>query len=258
MNNLYAIYAAFRQQWKVEMSSKINIFALLTSVPGAIILAWIVRQSGDQDVITYVIVGVFFVSIWRGIVFQIGWSIHNELSGGTLDFSLISRTPLIALIFGKSLAEVLYRARSGLIASIIILLMAGKPPDAANIPLLICSLVFVVISISITGLLFAPLFVLARGRGGFWNAIIPFTTVLGCFLIPIVQLPTGLAVAARFIPASWAMESVWFSIVGAKWWIILRAWGMCLLTTAFVFTISYLMLRIVEKRIKMTGSLGVS
>ena len=258
MKNIFAIYAAFRQQWKVEMSSKISLFAILTAVPGAVVLGWIVRQSGDQDVITYVMVGAFFVSIWRGVIFQIGWLIHSESSGGTLDFSLISHTPLIASIFGKSLAEVLYRARSGLFASIIILLMAGKPPVVANIPLLLCSLLFVIVGISTAGLLFSPLFVLARGRGGFWNAIIPFTTVLGCFLVPIVQLPYGLAVTARLIPASWAMESIWFCIIGESWQNILRTWGMCLLAAVFVLAISYTMLKVVEKRIKVTGSLGAS
>jgi len=258
MNNLCAIYAAFRQRWKLEMSSKINLFDLILVIPTAIILAWIVRQRGDQDIITYVIIGAFFSAIWRGVVFQIGWSINTESANGTLESSIVCRTPLIMLIFGKSLAVFLYKSRSGLIASIVILLLAGKPPAVDNIPLLLLSLIFVVISIALTSLLFAPLFVLVRGKGGFWNAIIPFGAILSCFLIPIIHLPQGLAIASRFIPASWAMESVWFSITGKTWWEIMRSWGMCILTTFFILGASYIMFSIVEKRVRATGSLGIN
>lgn len=225
------------------------------AIPGPAILAWITRQSDSPIITTYVMIGIFFIFIWQGMVFPIGWSVSQELNEGTLDFSLISRTSIMAIIFGKASSELVNRFRVAFIAVLVFILVSRETPVAQNFPLLVCSMLFVIIGIAATCLLFAPLFLLAKGKPGFWNAIIPFGTILSCFLIPVVHLPAALGVISRIFPASWAMQGIWFSINGESTWQIVQSWGMCLVTAVLMLIITYFMFKEVEKRIRITGVL---
>ena len=57
-------------------------------------------------------------------------------------------------------------------------------------------------------IVFAPLFLLVRGREGFFNVIRPLGVVLGGFLYPVAFLAPGIEFLARLLPAAWAMDAV--------------------------------------------------
>ena len=59
-----------------------------------------------------------------------------------------------------------------------------------------------------SGYLFAPLFVLVKGRPGFFNALLPLGTALSGFLYPISQLSSEAQIVAHILPTSWAMDGV--------------------------------------------------
>jgi ABC-type multidrug transport system permease subunit len=127
----------------------------------------------------------------------------------------------------------------------------------ADIGLLVVSLIFVFIGLIATSIFFAPLMVLVGARGGFTHAILPFGSVLSGFILPIVKLPQALEVLARWVPSSWAMESVWRSVQGpGSWSQIMTGWGVCILVSIVWFAVTYFMYNIVEKRIRITGTLG--
>jgi ABC-type multidrug transport system permease subunit len=256
MNQLRAIAAAFLQQWKVSVSNIGSMAQVLGIIPPAIVVAWVARQSNDPAVLTYVSVGVPLMAIWNGVIFNVGWSLNRELSSGTLGFVIISRTQMMTVLIGKTLAQIAISTPVAVIGLVIMLLVSFQVPLVAEIGLLVFSLLLMAIALVVTSLLFAPLTVLVGGRGGFFNAIMPFGVVLSGFYFPIDRLPVALQVIARILPTSWAMNGVWQSIQGVEsWGLIVSTWGMCLITSAAVFGITYLLFQIVEKRIRTTGSL---
>jgi ABC-type polysaccharide/polyol phosphate export permease len=256
MNTLRAIYASFIHQQK-ETTTDLSYFTLLLGqVLMVIVIGWTASQSTNPSVLAYMLVGVPLMPIAESVTHRIGWTLTSELWDRTLEFTMISRTPMILVMLGKSISLILYGIPSGIIAFVTIYIMTGSLPSVSNIILVLISVCFVIIGIAIFGLLISPLMVLVGGRGGFFDAIIPFGAVLSGYLFPIDRLPSSLQAIAHLLPTSWGMVSVWRSINGESIWMIISAWAAFLATSILLLAITYFMYKIVEKRVRITGVLS--
>jgi ABC-type multidrug transport system permease subunit len=257
MSVLRAVFSAFLQQWKTTSASIINVSAFIGGVPIAAVLAWIAIRSDNPNVLNYILVGAPLMTIWNMVIFRVGWSLNTELNGRTLEFCMISRTPMIILMFGKALAQIAYSIPAGIIALIAMFLVTRQLPHVASYPLLFVSLCCIIIGVAIIGLLLAATMVLVGGRAGFFNAIIPLGALLTGFIFPIDRLPIGLEVVARLLPTSWAMAGIWQSIRGPdSVWSVAGIWAAFILASAVLLGITYLMFKTVEKRVRITGVLA--
>jgi len=257
MNTIRAIMAAFIQQWKTTATNIGSVSMLFESVPLAMALAWMAMKSPTPPVLTYLLVGVPLMAICNGMVFRVGGSLNGELSGHTLDFALISRTPLMAVLFGKSLAQLIFRLPMGVLTLAAMFIVTRHLPEVASIPLLLVAIVFVCIGLIAISLLFAPFMVLVGGKAGFFNAFMPLAVVLSGFMFPIDRLPVVLEEVARMMPTSWAMASIWQAINGIdSAWSFISTLLACILTSIFLLFVTYFMCRIVEKKLRITGELA--
>lgn len=196
------------------------------------------------------------MSMCSGLIFKVGWSLSDELWGYTLDFSLISRTPLMVILVGKSIAQMIYRLPMGVMTLLAMFIVTRQLPSVADVPLLLVALFFACISLVAVSLLFSPLMVLVGGKAGFFNAIIPLAVVLSGFLFPIDRLPFALEIIARFMPTSWAMVSIWQSIDGVNSsWSFVSNILLCVLTSLFMLFVTYFLCRVVERKLRVTGEL---
>jgi ABC-type polysaccharide/polyol phosphate export permease len=252
-----AIGAAFIQQWKEVASSLMNIVYFIGAIPTAIVLAWVAKNSGNSEVLTYLLVGGPLINMWNSVIFRTGWSLSGEMSGRTLDFTLVSRTPLMLAMWGKSLAQLVYGIPTWITSLVTMLLFIRQMPSVADYPSLVVSVILIMVGLSVFSLFMSPLMVLVGGRAGFFNIFMGLGVMISGFMFPIDRLPYGLMVIARLLPTSWAMSGVWQSITGYdSYWSVLFAWGACLLTSVLILFFTYLMFRAVEKRIRVTGILG--
>lgn len=259
MNNLRAIYAAIRLELKQSGAGGVSRFMnmMITGVAFAAVYAWIVRQSGNPSISTYVLIGAPLMSICNRMIFRVGWSLTSEANSGTLEFSLISQTPMMPVFIGKTLAQLFSSFLNAAVSFITMLVILGGAISIARAVFLPFSLLLAVISIILVSLFFSPFMTLAKGRPGFFNAFMPFVAVLSGFLFPVDRLPLALQVIARLLPTSWAMDAIWQSVQGTgSWWPVITAWTICLLLSVLWFFIIYRMFKMVEKRIRVTGTLG--
>ena len=256
MGHIYAMRAAYLQQWRLSIGAY-NLISIFDYIPVVAVLSWIATRSDNPAVLAYVSVGVFLMVIWNMSIFRMGWSLNNEAFQGTLELSLVSRTPIVLVMFGKALALATFSTITASVAVVALLAFSRSWVDVASVPLLLGSFAVAMFALIACGFIFAPVMVLARGRGGFFNAILPFGTVLSGFLYPISLLPGGLHTVARFLPTSWAMEALIRSTEGgASTWRIAGDWMAALAIATVYLGLTYLMFRIVEKRIRVTGALG--
>jgi ABC-type uncharacterized transport system permease subunit len=214
---LRAIIAAIRQDIKQGGSNRPQLLSMLNGAVFAAVYAWIARQSGNPNVSTYLIIGGPLMVMSNRVIFRVGWSLTSEVNSGTLEFSLISQTSMITVFVGKTLAQLVSSLPNALAYLVTIYFVTGSQFTVAEIGLLPFSVLVAIVGVFMVGLFFAPFMTLARGRGGFFNAFMPFAAVLSGFLFPVDRLPTGLLVIARLLPTSWAMDGVWQSIQGSSW-----------------------------------------
>lgn len=250
-----ALLASAVQQWKQISLYFGNLGFYLATIPMAIVFTWIAMRKGDREALSYLSIGLPLMTIWSGVAFRIGYTLSTELSNQVLQFVYISRTPVIVVSLGKALAQVFWGLPTGIISFMVVFLMSRTLPDISNPVALIISLLLAITGITVASLFFSPMMVLVGGRGGFFNTIIPFGLVLSGFLFPIDRLPVVLMVIARLMPTSWAMDGIRLSIgPGGTWGEILTSWGLCILSAILLGVITYVMFRIVEKRLRVTGT----
>jgi len=248
--------AAAQQQWKTITIGGAGLSLQIIAIPTVAVFAWIAKQRGDPAVLSYMLLSLPLVSIWNGAVFRVGWTLSGELSNQTLHFVYISRTPVIIVSLGKALAQITWGLPTAVLTFAVVFLITRTVPQVADVGLLLFSLVFVIVGLISASMFFSPLNLLVGGRGGFFNAIIPFGVLLSGFVFPVDRLPVVLQVLARCLPLSWAMDVVWLAVQGTDSWTrAIGPWAMCLLTTAGLSGVTYLLFKVVERRIRVTGVL---
>jgi ABC-2 type transport system permease protein len=257
MSQISTIVPTVIKEWKAQSLDTSRVYKFLGDASRAAVLAWIVYQSGAFGTLGYVSIGTALLAIWTGILTMGGWTLDNELYGKTLDFMLISRTKMSVILFSKNLAQGLYEIPTGLVSFGTALLVARAWPDFANVPSMVFSLLLAFLGMIIIGFFFSALVVLVGGKAGFFMGIMPFIAVISGFILPVNNLPLWLEIPARFTPSAWAMDSVWASVQGIdSWWMIIKDWGLSLVLAVVWFAFTYWVCRTVEKRIRVTGSLG--
>jgi ABC-2 type transport system permease protein len=256
-NLLRALAASFIQQLK---NTSFNVGSLnysIGAISSIIVYSWIANQTQDLSRINYLLAGAPFMAIWSGVAFRTGWSLDSEIGYNTLEFALISRTPMVVVLMGKALAQLAYALPVGVLSLILMSLLTHHPPAAANLPLFLISICFILTGIAIVSLVFAPVLVLFGGRAGFFNGILPFGIILSGFVFPPENLPLVFRVISWIMPTSWAMSGAWQSIKGPdSVWPVIFTWLMCILTSFLLFVITVYLFKKIEDRIRISGRLG--
>ncbi len=254
---LYALRGCFIQRWRTSSSTGDWVLYVGSTVPIAAVIAWIARQSNNDLVIAYMSIGVVLMAVWQSSLFRVGWGLSDEMYAGTFELSLITPTPLLLVILGKALALVASGIVFGLPSYAIFFAIVQRAPHIANIPMLVPSLLVAYATMLSGVFLFSPLMVLSRGRGGFFNALIPFGFTFSGFLYPITTLPVALQVLARLLPMSWASDAVAISIRGDGSNLeIVGRWAVAFAVSAVWLLLTHLMFATVERRLRVTGQVN--
>jgi ABC-type multidrug transport system permease subunit len=257
LNQLSIIYPTIIKEWKTKMASTGLIYKYLGEAARSAALAWIIYQSGATQALPYLAVGIALMSIWGGVLAFGGWSLEGEIYGKTLDYTLISPSPMSSVLLIKTLAQALYEIPTGIVCFGTALLVAREIPHVANIPAFSFSLALALAGLIMVGFFFSALVVLVGGKAGIFMGILPLVAVLSGFILPVTNLPIGMEVLARFTPSSWAMDAVWSSIGGIESWVaIITSWGTGMVVTIGWFLVTIYLCVAVEKRIRITGSLS--
>ncbi len=254
-----AIGAAYLHHWKISRSANNLIASFLFSVPTATMIVWMASRPNDPFIFTYVAVGVLLLSTWNSSVLRIGFGLANEQQQQTLEFSLTSRTPLMAIMLGKTLALLMPGLLSGLGALASAFLIAGHLIRVNDPAVFFGSLVVALISLVAITFIFVPLFVVVGGRAGFFGAVTAFGMVFSGFVHPVSALPDALRVFAYPLPTSWAMEGIGMALRGDESIMVIAGrWGLSLALSAVYSVVTFWLFRIVDKRVRITGVLGTS
>jgi ABC-2 type transport system permease protein len=257
LSNLNVIYLSFQKEWKSVRHYSTFVYRVFGDVTLGIGLAWIASQSGIPAYLPYIIIGVFVMTIWVGIIGFGGQALNSELWGRTLEYTLISRTPLIIILFSKIVTQLVLHTPYAIATVAGAWLVIHRIPEIANPGLMPIALIFTIIGLVCIGLLTAPLMVLIRGGGGIIVGFMPVINVLSGVSLPVTQLPPVLKWMAYIVPSSWGMDSVWLCINGTDTiWPILADWGMFILISSIWVVAAYYLCRTVERRIMIDGTLG--
>ena len=256
MGYIFAFRSAFVEQLKYDMQLGEVLFFLVTNVPLAVVLAWIVSKGSSSVPIDYLLVGVLLMSIWNRVSIRLGWSITGDILVGTYDYIATARTPLALVVLARALAISVLGVLSGFIPILVIMWITGQVIQVSEPLLLAFSMGIGVVSVLSVSIIFAPLFLLVRGREGFFNVIRPMGVVLGGFFYPVAFLAPGIELLARILPAAWAMDAVILALESEG--SVLRGYlnlAIALATSLAYLSFAYFLLIRVERRVRVDGNM---
>ncbi|MBM4406893.1 MAG: hypothetical protein FJ039_12115 [Chloroflexi bacterium] len=187
--HLYALRGAFLQQARSIKGISDWLFSLASSVGTVAVLAWIAGKSNSEVVLAYIALGSFMYAIWQRGVFDVGWSLADEMRAGTFEYSVLSRSESSLIMLGKALAHMTRGFMSGAVAFFLVLLITHHLLSVADLLMLLISVTIAIFALIAGSFLFAPLMVLASGRGGFFNIFIAFGGAFSGFYYPVARLP---------------------------------------------------------------------
>ena len=161
---LYALLGAFKQQWKTNADVRHDALGLVANIPLVAVIAWIATQSDRPGVLTYLAIGVSLMTLWNQTQIAMRWTIVNEAFGGTLEFNLLARVPLMMLLLGKALAH----AASGMVPAVVAFataaLIAQRVPEPESVLGTIAAVGTAVLAVLATAFIFAVLLLIAASR----------------------------------------------------------------------------------------------
>ncbi|MCY3802115.1 MAG: ABC transporter permease [Chloroflexi bacterium] len=257
MTYLHALTTIFVLHFRGNANLWIVFGVSLSIVPLIAVITWITTQSPDSQPIAYISVGVILMAMWQTCVFFSGRSLASEFYEGTVDYTMVSRIPLRVVMLVKSVATLAIAIPSSLIAFATVQIVSRELIDVERPLFLLVSMLVAAWSITVVGYLFAPLFVLVQGRGGFFNAFQPLGIVLSGFLYPISQLSDEVQIVARLLPTSWAMDSVTRSIEPGESLVRIYAdWGAALGVSVVMLAATLFMFSKVENTLRRNGNVG--
>jgi ABC-2 type transport system permease protein len=223
----------------------------------AAVIGYIAGRSDNVTAISYVFVGASLSIMWNNGIFRTGWSLAEEQSAGTLDLMMTTRTPVALIMLGKALAIMAFASLAGTVTFFVVLAISSRVPPVENAALFLVSGIVALVAVIVSSFFFAPFSFLAGVRGGFFNALMPFGAVVSGFLYPIGLLPGSLEAVARVIPTAWAMQAVVDSLDGsASDLTVVVDLVVALALSALLLTVSFLLFIKVERRVRLSGSLG--
>ena len=224
----------------------------------AIVVGWVAGRSGNLTAMAYVFIGASLSMMWNTGIFRTGRSLANEHIAGTLDLLMTTRTPLPVLMFGKALAVIAFGAINGLVTFAVVLAFTQRLPSIDNVALFFLAAVVALQAVVVSSFFFAPFSYLVGVKSGFFNAIMPFGAVVSGFLYPIDVLPGWLEAVARCLPTAWAMEATVDAIDASSSDVrVLLDLAAALALSATLLALSYGLFLKAERRVRVTGDLGV-
>ena len=227
--------------------------------PSMLVLGWIASRSDDPAVVQYIAYGAFILTMWNQYLTAMMWVLTEELFEGTFALTVVTRTPVMIMVLGKSLATATFGLVYGVLAFITILFIAGQPLDTGSTSLLAPALVVAVLAILTTGFVLSPLFALRRGAGGMLLGLFPIGTVFGGILFPVALLPTSLQYISKVLPSSWAMRSIDAAVRGGESTSSVAADLLVALGLTLLYgSLAFLMFRKVENHLRVKGTIDAA
>ena len=254
---LYALSGAFKQQWKTNADIRRDPLGLVANVPLVAIIAWIATNSDRPGVLAYLAIGVFLMTLWNQTQIAMRWTIIHEAFGGTLEFNLLARVPLMMLLLGKALAH----AASGMLPAVVAfataVLIAQRAPEPESVLGVIAAVGTALLAVLATAFIFAPMQVLAARQLDSVAALRPFVVVFSGFLYPVSFLPPVLEGFARLLPTSWAMSGLTRALNDGATAAMAADLLLSLGLSVAYLTAAYVMLGLVERRVRSNAALVV-
>ena len=244
-------------QIKQSMARPMYRFCLIVQpIAYLIIMYSLFRISGQEDFMSFVVLGTGFITLWSTIAFSTAGDLDRERRMGTLKVLFTTTTDYRIVVISKALGNTLL----GLIplTLLIIFAMVSGQSNVAEPGWFILSLLLSIVSFLTMSLVFSAIFTLSRETRVFMNCLEYPVYILCGIVFPVSYLPKWLQMVSLVMSPTWGIELLRDSVKGSGNYSEYIQ-KVCILPTLSViyFILAVVLLKIIERRVRITASLEV-
>lgn len=232
---------------------------IMNPIANTILLYYMFKSSGEDDFITYVILGAGLMGLWCCICFSSAGDINRERFYGTLSAIYAAPADFQYIICGKVLGNTFLSLATFSISYFVAKILFGASLGEVHIQYLFIALLAVIVTFAIVSIGIAYILTLSRKTGLYMNCIeVPITLLCG-FAFPVEILPNWIQPISNCLAPTWAVRllrlSVEASIDANKFYYVFVV--VCIINLVGL-VINMLLYRMIDKKIRMQATLEVS
>ena len=251
--------AAAELQFKeVAVSGFLLFGALVQPFFIGVMTMFMLRHRPDFDPV-YVVVGAALSGLWSVLLFAGSSAISHERSLGTLELVVAAPASFFVVYGGKIAGTLAFSLVSVVFSYAIGAWLFGYPITVADPAGFTLSLLFALVALWATGMLFAPLGILWRTVGRFLGLMeYPIYSLSG-FLFPILLLPVWTIPVSYVLPPYWAAVALHGTSSGELSGVAFaEVCAVLLLSSLACFVLAAPLFRLVLRRARVEGTLSLT
>lgn len=256
--NFRAVSVAFKQQAAQFLADPQWIIPSIVSPFLFTMVMLYIYNDVDGPIVLQAVLGGGVLGMWANTLFASSFTVAYDRMSGTFESIMSSPTGYYDVLIGRSV----WNAFIGLINALLVFILAElifQTGISVVNPLgFFAMLVLTLFSLSSVGMVISAAFVMSR-MGKVISAIAEYPIyVLSGALVPITLLPSVLQGISYCLAPAWGVDAIkhtaiegYESMMGVSVWIDIL---MMLALSAACLIIAYILMKRVERTVRMTGS----
>ena len=246
-------------QMKQSFARPMFRFCLIVNpILNTVLLYEMFRNSGQENFVSYAVLGAGLMAIWGCICFSSAGDINRERFSGTLALVFVAPAGFPAIITGKILGNTILSLSSLLISLATAVVVYRVPITLESPGYFAIAILALVGSFMVISTVLACLLTLSRRTTLYMNCIeIPFIFLCG-FSFPIEVLPGWLTPVSLALSPTWAVRLLRMAIAGVEDVGLFRRDLLILLVLSGVYALfSVWLYRKIDRQVRINASLEV-
>lgn len=260
MPNLNAIAGSFKKQALDFIADPQWIIPSMVAPFTFTLVTLMIYPVRDASIVLYAVLGGGVLGMWSNSLRASGFSINYDRMVGTLEPLMVTPTPLMEVIAGRSI----WNAMIGLLNSLLVFILAEvvfqTTIKLAEPLLFFIALTFILLSLSAIGLFLAAFFVFTRASSVLTQILeLPIFIVSGA-MVPINLMPSWSWPLSFTFGPFWGVDALQISAgVSTTSPIPLGYVGdllMLIMITSVYLAITWVLFKKMDSKARESGSLG--
>jgi ABC-2 type transport system permease protein len=249
---------AFVVQWRLALHTPNFWMAQSTAPPQTLLFLSVIEAFDRPDLVGHALLAPMLISMWGTAVWTGGGIVQGDRWSGRLELHAAAPTPYGLVVAARVAAVVLLSLLTVPITLITAWATYGVTISVAHPWLLAGVILATALAITATGIIFTSVAILSRVGNTFQNSASYPLLLLGGAFVPLALLPGWVHPLGRAVFLSWSSDLLRDSITApmvARW---PGRLGMVVLLGALGFYAGHRLIRMIMRRVAVTGTLSSS
>jgi ABC-2 type transport system permease protein len=253
-----AAITAFRMQLRLALRTPNFWMAQSTAPPQTLLFLSVIDAFDRPDLVSHALLAPMLISMWGTAVWTGGSVVRDDRWTGRLELHVASPTSYGIVVASRVGAVVLLSLLTVPITLLAAWATYGITISVTHPWLLAAVLAATALAITATGVIFTSMTILSRVGNTFQNSASYPLLLLGGAFVPLALLPGWIQPLGRLVFLSWSSDLLRDSVTAP----VVARWpgrlGMVVLLGAIGFYAGHRLIRVIMRRVAVTGTLSSS